>query len=290
MAYLLGLDPLKVIPHPTGWMYNDRLRAVGVKFFADGALGSRGAWLKQPYSDKPDTRGLQFHSDADLLAQEDAAAAAGFQPATHAIGDAANAQVISVYEKLHAKYPGDRRWRIEHFQIVDPNDIPRLKPAGIVASMQPTHQTSDRLMAEARLGPNRLKGAYAWQTVEKLGIPLAFGTDFPVESPNPFPGLSAAVSRQDLEGKPAGGWIPSERLSLEQALAAYTRGSAYAGFAEDRIGALEPGKWADFVLVDRDPTKVNAQDLGRTQVLQTWVAGKTVWQRIASSAAAERGK
>jgi predicted amidohydrolase YtcJ len=290
MVYLLGLDPLKVIPHPTGWMYHDRLRAVGVKFFADGALGSRGAWLKQPYSDKPDTRGLQFHSDADLLAQEDAAAAAGFQPATHAIGDAANAQVISVYEKLHAKYPGDRRWRIEHFQIVDPNDIPRLKPAGIIASMQPTHQTSDRLMAEARLGPNRLKGAYAWQTVEKLGIPLAFGTDFPVESPNPFPGLSAAVSRQDLEGKPAGGWIPSERLSFAQALAAYTRGSAYAGFGEDRIGALEAGKWADFVLVDRDPTKVNAQQLGRTEVLQTWVAGKKVWERAASSATPERGK
>jgi hypothetical protein len=289
MVYLLGLDPLKVIPHPTGWMYGDRLRAVGVKFFADGALGSRGAWLKQPYADKPDTSGLRFHTDAELLAQEDAAAAAGFQTATHAIGDAANAQVISVYEKLHAKYPGDRRWRIEHFQIVDPNDIPRLKPAGIVASMQPTHQTSDRLMAEARLGPNRLKGAYAWQTVEKLGIPLAFGTDFPVESPNPFPGLSAAVSRQDLNGKPAGGWIPSERLSFEQALAAYTRGSAYAGFAEDRIGALEPGKWADFILVDRDPTKVDPQQLGRTEVLQTWIAGKKVWERTAS-AAPERGK
>jgi predicted amidohydrolase YtcJ len=290
MVYLLGLDPLKAIPHPTGWMYGDRLRAVGIKFFADGALGSRGAWLKQPYADKPDTRGLQFHSDAELLALEDAAAAAGFQTATHAIGDAANAQVISIYEKLHAKYPGDRRWRIEHFQIVDPNDIPRLKPAGIVASMQPTHQTSDRLMAEARLGPNRLKGAYAWQTVEKLGIPLAFGTDFPVESPNPFPGLSAAVSRQDLNGKPAGGWIPSERLSFEQALAAYTRGSAYAGFAEDRIGALEPGKWADFVLVDRDPTKVDPQQLGRSQVLQTWIAGKKVWERSASPAAPERGK
>jgi hypothetical protein len=289
MVYLLGLDPLKVIPHPTGWMYGDRLRAVGVKFFADGALGSRGAWLKQPYADKPDTSGLRFHTDAELLAQEDAAAAAGFQTATHAIGDAANAQVISVYEKLHAKYPGDRRWRIEHFQIVDPNDIPRLKPAGIVASMQPTHQTSDRLMAEARLGPNRLKGAYAWQTVEKLGIPLAFGTDFPVESPNPFPGLSAAISRQDLNGKPAGGWIPSERLSFEQALAAYTRGSAYAGFAEDRIGALEPGKWADFILVDRDPTKVDPQQLGRTEVLQTWIAGKKVWERTAS-AAPERGK
>jgi hypothetical protein len=291
MVYLLGLDALKTIPHPTGWMYGDRLRAVGVKFFADGALGSRGAWLKQPYADRPDTRGLQFHSDSELLSLEDSAAAAGFQTATHAIGDAANAQVISVYEKLHAKYPGDRRWRIEHFQIVDPNDIPRLKPAGIVASMQPTHQTSDRLMAEARLGPSRLKGAYAWQTVEKLGIPLAFGTDFPVESPNPFPGLSAAVSRQDLNGLPPGGWIPSERLSFEQALAAYTRGSAYAGFAESKIGALDPGKWADFVIVDRDPTKVDPQQLGRTQVLETWVAGKKVWSAAPSAAAApERGK
>jgi predicted amidohydrolase YtcJ len=290
MVYLLGLEPLKTVPHPTDWMYGDRLRAVGVKFFADGALGSRGAWLKQPYTDEPDTRGLQFHSDAELLAQEDAAAAAGFQTATHAIGDAANAQVIGVYEKLHAKYPGDRRWRIEHFQIVDPADIPRLKPAGIVASMQPTHQTSDRLMAEARLGPDRLKGAYAWQTVEKLGIPLAFGTDFPVESPNPFPGLSAAVSRQDINGQPPGGWIPSERLTFEQAIQAYTRGAAYAGFAEKKIGALDPGKWADFVIVDRDPSKVNPQELARAEVLETWVAGKKVWERSPGASPTERGK
>ena len=145
---------MKAMPHPTPWLYGDRLRAVGIKFFADGALGSRGAWLKQPYADKPDSRGLQFHSDAEILALADQAAAAGFQIATHAIGDAANAQMISTYEQLHRKYPGDRRWRIEHFQIVDPVDIPRLAPAGIIASMQPTHQTSDRLMAEARLGPN----------------------------------------------------------------------------------------------------------------------------------------
>jgi predicted amidohydrolase YtcJ len=290
MVYFLGLDPLKVIPHPTPWLYDDRLRGVGVKFFADGALGSRGAWLKQPYADKPDTSGLQFHSTGELLTQENAAAAAGFQTTTHAIGDAANAQVIQVYEHLSKTYGNDRRWRIEHFQIVDPVDIPRLKPAGIIASMQPTHQTSDRLMAEARLGPNRLKGAYAWQTVEKLGIPLAFGTDFPVESPNPFPGLAAAVSRQDMNGQPPGGWIPSERLTFPQALAAYTRGSAYAGFAETKIGSLEPGKWADFILVDRDPTKADSQQLGRTQVLQTWIAGKKVWERDASPAGPERGK
>jgi hypothetical protein len=253
------------------------LRAVGIKLFADGALGSRGAWLKKPYSDKPDTRGLQFHSDAELLRLADQAAGAGFQVATHAIGDAANAQIISVYEKLSRKYGKDRRWRIEHFQIVDPADIPRLAPAGIIASMQPTHQTSDRLMAQERLGPDRLKGAYAWQSVLKSGARLAFGTDFPVESPNPFPGLSAAISRQDINGQPPGGWIPSERLTFEQALAAYTRGAAYAGFAEQKIGSLEPGKWADFILVDRDPTKVDAQTLARTKVLETWVAGKKVW-------------
>jgi predicted amidohydrolase YtcJ len=290
MSYLLGTESMKAVPHPTEWMYGDRLRAVGIKFFADGALGSRGAWLKQPYADKPDTRGLQFHSDAEMLSLTDQAAAAGFQIATHAIGDAANAQIIGVYEQLHRKYPGDRRWRIEHFQIVDPADIARIAPAGIIASMQPTHETSDRLMAEKRLGPNRLAGAYAWQTVLKSGARLAFGTDFPVESPNPFPGLSAAVSRQDVHGLPPGGWIPSERLTLGEALSSYTRGGAYAGFAEQKIGALEPGKWADFIMIDRDPTKVDPQSLARTEVLETWVAGKQVWIRPANASRPERGK
>ena len=290
MVYLSGTESITAVPGPTSWLYGDRLRAVGVKLFADGALGSRGAWLKQPYADKPDTRGLQFHSDAEMLQLADTAASHGFQIATHAIGDAANAQVISTYEQLARKYPGDRRWRIEHFQIADPADIPRLAPAGIIASMQPTHQTSDRLMAEKRLGPKRLAGAYAWQTVLKSGAKLAFGSDFPVESPNPFPGLSAAVSRQDVNGQPPGGWIPSERLSFEQALHAFTRGAAYAGFAEDRIGALEAGKWADFILIDRDPTKVNAQELARTKVLETWVAGKKVWEAAPSAVQPERGK
>ena len=214
MSYLLGTESIAAVPKPTGWLYGDHLRAVGIKFLADGALGSRGAWLKQPYADKPESRGLQFHSDAEMLSLADTAAAHGFQVATHAIGDAANAQVIGVYEQLAKKYPGDRRWRIEHFQIVDPADIPRLAPAGIIASMQPTHQTSDRLMAEERLGPNRLAGAYAWQSVLKSGARLAFGTDFPVENPNPFPGLAAGISRQDMSGQPPGGWIPSERLTF----------------------------------------------------------------------------
>jgi predicted amidohydrolase YtcJ len=290
MVYLLGLDPLKTIPHPTAWMYGDRLRAVGVKFFADGALGSRGAWLKQPYSDQPGTRGNQLHSDADLRAQEDAAAAAGFQIATHAIGDAANAQVIGTYEWLNGKYGLNRRFRIEHAQIVDCADLPRIGRGHMIASMQPTHQTSDRLMAEKRMGLARLKCAYAWQSMLRTGAKLAFGTDFPVESPNPFPGLAAAVSRQDINGQPPGGWFPAERLTFPQALHAYTRGGAYAGFAEDRIGALDPGKWADFVLVDRDIGKATVPELYRTKVLETWVAGKKVWERAAAASATERGR
>ena len=291
MVYLLGLDPLKTIPHPTPWLYGDRLRGVGVKFFADGALGSRGAWLKQPYSDMPDTRGNQFHSDAELRSQQETAAAAGFQIATHAIGDAANAQVIGNYEWLDGKYGLNRRWRIEHAQIVDCSDLPRIGHAHIIASMQPTHQTSDRLMAEKRVGLARLKCAYAWKSMLKTGARLAFGTDFPVESPNPFPGLAAAISRQDIEGQPPGGWFPEQRLSFAQALGAYTRGSAYAGFAEDKIGALDPGKYADFVIVDRDVSKASVPELYRTQVLETWVGGKKVWSRLAkASGAPERGK
>jgi predicted amidohydrolase YtcJ len=221
---------------------------------------------------------------------EDRAAAAGFQVATHAIGDAANAQVIGTYEWLNGKYGTNRRWRIEHAQIVDCADLPRIGRGHMIASMQPTHQTSDRLMAEKRLDPARLKCAYAWQSMLRTGAKLAFGTDFPVESPNPFPGLSAAISRQDVNGQPPGGWYPEERVTLGQALHAYTRGGAYAGFAEDRIGSLDPGKWADFVIVDRDPTKVNPQELARTQVLETWVGGKKAWGREPSAAPTERGK
>jgi hypothetical protein len=145
--------------------------------------------------------------------------------------------------------------------------------------MQPTHQTSDRTMAETRLDPPRLAGAYAWASIARAGARLAFGSDFPVESPNPFPGLAAAISRQDPKGVPPGGWRPEERVSFETALAGFTREAAYAAFAEARIGSLERGKWADFILVDRDPTAVDPQSLAATQVLETWVAGKKMWAR-----------
>ena len=290
MVYADELKLLNDVPQPTPWLYGDRLRMVGIKFYDDGALGSRGAWLKQPYADKPDTHGLQFHSDEEMRSLTDQAASRGFQIATHAIGDAANAQVIRTYEWLNGKYGTNRRWRIEHAQIVDCADLPRIGRANVIVSMQPTHQTSDRLMADKRLDPARLKCAYAWQSMLRTGAKLAFGTDFPVESSNPFPGLSAAISRQDVGGQPPGGWYPQERVSLEQALNAYTRGAAFAGFAEDKIGSLEPGKWADLIIVDRDPTKASAQDLARTQVLETWVAGKKVWSAPNAAASTERGK
>lgn len=283
LAYAGGADAMRSINggKPSDWLYADRLHLGGVKLYADGALGSRGALLKAPYHDAPGTRGLALTSQADLFEQSREASSRGFQVAIHAIGDAANAQVIENYEKLGTTCKSDCRWRIEHVQIIDPADIGRLKPAGIIASMQPTHQTSDRLMAEARLDPPRLAGAYAWQSIARSGARIAFGSDFPVESPNPFPGLAAAVSRQDIEGQPPGGWHPEERVSFEQALAGFTRGAAHAAFAESRIGALEPGKWADFILVDRDVSSVDPKALARTRVLETWVAGQKYWDASA---------
>ena len=284
MSYALGLDPLISIAggKPTQWLYADRLRMAGVKFYADGALGSRGAWLKAPYNDRPDTRGLQFMDDAKLRNLASRAAMDHFQVAMHAIGDAANAQVIGAYEELAQTYGTDRRWRIEHAQILDPADIGRLAKAGIIASMQPTHQTSDDNMVELRLGAGRLAGAYAWRSIAATGAHLAFGSYFPVESPNPFPGIAAAVSRADPQGQPPGGWRPEERVTLAQALAGFTREAAYAGMAEDRLGSLDPGHLADFIIVDRDITSAAPTDIAATRVLETWIAGRKVWERSPS--------
>jgi predicted amidohydrolase YtcJ len=203
----------------------------------------------------------------------------GFQTAVHAIGDAANDDAIGAVEDLAETYSDDRRWRIEHVQIVDPVDLPRLAKNGIISSMQPVHQTSDRLMAEVRLGPMRLMGAYAWQSILKAGGKLAFGSDTPVEAPNPFHGIAAAISREDEKGQPFGGWIPAERVSREQALAGFTTGAAYASFAESKVGILSPGYRADFVLVDTDPLLASPSQIRGTNVHETWVGGFPVYQR-----------
>ncbi|WP_245739331.1 amidohydrolase [Sphingomonas rubra] len=264
---------------PTPWLYNDRLKLVGVKLYGDGALGSRGAWLKAPYADAAGERGLAFMTDSTLRNLMVRASMDGYQVAVHAIGDAANAQVLGAIEEIADTYGGDRRWRIEHAQVVDPADLPRFGKHGIIASMQPVHETSDRVMAEARLGPARLAGAYAWASMLRTGARLAFGSDYPVESPDPFVGWAAAYTRIGADGQPAGGWQPQEVLSKEQAWAAFTSGGAYAGFAEDKFGRLAPGQRADFIVVDRDPTTATPDLLRQTRVEETWVNGEKVWTR-----------
>ncbi len=280
MAYAGGTEAMELIggPGPTPWLYDDRLRLNGVKLYADGALGSRGASLKAPYADAPLTRGLRITADTALKNMMSRAALDRFQVAVHAIGDEANAAVLNAVEDLAQTYKGDRRWRIEHAQVIDPVDIPRLGKLGVIASMQPVHQTSDRTMAEARLGPARLAGAYAWKSVQASGAKLVFGSDAPVELPDPFAGLAAAVTRQGPDGQPFGGWQPQERVTREEALAAYTVNGAYAGFAEGRFGRLVRGERADFLLVDRDPLLTAPSELRETKVLQAWVNGRLAWE------------
>lgn len=281
MSYGMGVDTAVQIggTGPTPWLYGDRLKLVGVKLYADGALGSRGAWLKAPYADAPGQSGAGFMSDTVMRNLMSRAAMDGYQVAVHAIGDRANAEALDAIDEMAQTYKGDRRWRIEHAQIVDPVDLPRFGRNGIIASMQPTHQTSDRTMAEARLGPQRLAGAYAWATMLRNGAKLAFGSDFPVEKPDPWAGWAAAFTRQDAAGQPFGGWRPEEAVTREQAWWAFTGGAAYAGFAEDRIGRLAPGLDADFILVDRDPLLASPSDLRATKVEETWVGGRKVWER-----------
>jgi predicted amidohydrolase YtcJ len=282
-GYSAGVAPMLAIAGgaPTPWLYQDRLRLAGVKLYADGALGSRGACLKAPYTDKPATTGLCFLDDTKLRNLMSRAALDGFQLAVHAIGDKADAQVLDAIDELAQTYQGDRRWRVEHAQIVDPADLPRFARNGTIASMQPVHQTSDRLMAEARLGPNRLTGAYAWQSILNAGGRLAFGSDVPVENANPFPGLAAAISREDANGEPLGGWQPQERVSRATALAGFTTGAAFASFAEEKVGRLAPGYRADFILVDRDPFEGSPAQVRETKVLETWIGGQRVFKRAA---------
>ncbi len=281
MAYAGGTENMALIggPGPSPWLYDDKLRLNGVKLYSDGALGSRGASLKTPYSDAPGVKGLRVTGDTQLKNFMSRAALDHFQVAIHAIGDEANAAALTAIEDMNQTYQGDRRWRIEHAQILDPADIPRFAKAGVIASMQPVHQTSDRLMAEARLGPNRLTGAYAWHSLAASGAKLAFGSDVPVELSDPWAGFAAAISRTGPDGQPLGGWQPQERVSRELALAAYTAGGAWAGFAEGRFGRLQRGERADFLLIDRDPMLATPAEVRATQVLQVWIGGQLAHQR-----------
>ncbi|MEK7342382.1 MAG: amidohydrolase [Pseudomonadota bacterium] len=279
MSYAYGLDNMVMIagPEPTPWLYDDRLRMGGVKLLLDGALGSRGAWLRADYADAPGQRGLPMISDTQLRNYMSRAAMDNFQVAVHAIGDAANHELLNAIEELSDTYKGDRRWRIEHAQIVDPADLPRFGSLGVIASMQPVHEASDWRMATARMGEARLKGAYAWKAMLDNRVPLALGSDVPVESPNPFAGIAVAMSREDAKGEPIGGWMPEQRIGFEAALDGFTRRAAYAGFAEKKFGSLAPGQRADFLLIDRDISAARPADIRRTQVLETWVGGKRVY-------------
>jgi predicted amidohydrolase YtcJ len=269
MSYAAGVEVASRVagPNPTPWLYGDRLRMGGVKLLADGALGSRGALLKADYADAPGQRGLRILNDAQLKNLMSHAAMNSMQVAVHAIGDGANREVLDAIEAMSDTYKGDRRWRIEHAQVVDPADLPRFARFGTIASMQPVHQTSDAKMAEARLGPARLAGAYAWATMERNKVRVAF-------------------TRQDANGQPFGGWQPQERISRELAWKAYTVDAAYAGFAEDKFGRLAPGLAADFIVIDKtDPLLLSPTELRQTKVLQTWIGGEKVYERSGAASA-----
>jgi predicted amidohydrolase YtcJ len=259
---------------------HDRLTVRSVKLFADGALGSRGAALLAPYSDKPEQTGLLFMTNAEMQHKIETALSAGYQVNIHAIGDAANRQVLDAFEAAYRAVGGRAlRNRIEHAQVVAPSDIPRFKQLDLIASMQPTHATGDMNMAEARIGPERLKGAYAWRSFLDQGTVIAGGSDFPVESDNPFFGLHAAVTRTDHANQPPGGWHPEQAMTLLEAFRAFTLAAAYAEHQEQSLGSLEPGKWADFIIIDRDLFKIAPADIWRIRVLETWLAGERVYSQ-----------
>jgi predicted amidohydrolase YtcJ len=255
----------------------------GVKYFADGALGSRGARLYADYEDDPGNRGLWVTEPDKLAFAVEVATSAGWQVGVHAIGDAGVGSVIDAFLAAQKKYPGDHRLRVEHLQVVAPQDWQRLVEAKAIASMQPTHATSDMPWAEQRLGGDRIKGAYAWRTVLDKGIPLAAGSDFPVEEVSPLLGIYAAVTRQDASGAPAGGWYPKQRMTLDEAIGAFTRGAAYAEFADATRGMLAAGRAADVTVFD-GPLAADRSLLDR-KIALTIVGGEIVYEARPGGAA-----
>lgn len=254
----------------------ERLTVRSIKLMADGALGSRGAALLEPYSDDPGNTGLLMLDRARIEKIAREAAAAGFQVNTHAIGDRANRTVLEAYgAALGGK--NDRRFRIEHSQVIAPADFDLFAKYSVIAAMQATHATSDMRWAEQRLGPERVRGAYAWRRFLSLGVPVPNGSDFPVEEPDPLPGFYAAVTRQDRDGNPPGGWMPDQRMTRQEALESWTRAGAFAAFEEKWKGTLAPGMAADFVMLSNDIMSAPAPAILKSRVLMTVVAGEVVY-------------
>lgn len=257
-----------------------RLTIRALKLYADGALGSRGAALIEPYSDDPGNRGLTLTSSEQLKSAADQALEKGFQVCVHAIGDRANNLVLNVYEEALKSNPAkakDARFRIEHAQVLTPGDIPRFHELEVIPSMQPTHCTSDMYWAEDRLGPERVKGAYAWRSLLDQGSIIPAGSDFPVESPNPLFGFYAAITRQDKKGWPEGGWFPAQRMTRQEALKSFTTWAAYAAFEENLKGRIETGMLADFTILSDDIMKIDALRIPDARVEMTIIGGDVVY-------------
>ena len=271
-------ENLDAIGTPIPSYGNDRLAISSVKLMVDGAIGSRGAAMVEPYDDDVENRGLPFWTQDELDGFVKKSNDMGFPVGIHAIGDLGNKQALDAIEKAQGGKPSAMRNRIEHAQVIRLVDIPRFAELGVIASMQATHATSDMNMAEDRVGPERIKGAYAWRKLLDSGAIIANGSDFPVELANPMHGLYASVTRRSRAGLPEGGWYPEEALTREESLHSFTWAAAYAAHQEDRLGSLEAGKWADFIVVDRDYFEIPESEIDDIQVIQTWVGGELVYE------------
>jgi predicted amidohydrolase YtcJ len=265
---------------PQSALYDGRLWIRSVKLYADGALGSRGAAMLEPYSDDPHNRGLLVSSPEHLESVAEQALRHGFQVCVHAIGDRGNRVVLDAYEQALKAVPvADHRFRVEHAQVVNYDDVPRFAALDVIPSMQAVHQTSDMYWAGARLGAGRELGAYAWRSFLATGVIVPNGSDFPVEGVNPLRSFHAAISRQDERGWPPGGWHPEQKMTREEALKSMTIWPAFASFMEKDAGSLTAGKYADFVILDRDIMTVAPDEVLGTSVVSTWIAGKAVYTR-----------